>query len=100
MAFTYKRLNAPGSGSGGSVTPSITSFVNGDWTGPASGEYSITVTEATHGKGSNPTVTVYEDNTGTFERVEPSIELNASGDVTISVTETPDLRFEGKIIIL
>jgi len=69
-----------------------------DWTFNL-GFYEHTVSAATHGKGLNPEVQVYELNGAIYEMTIPSILVNASGDVTIQINQTPDLRFTGKLII-
>jgi hypothetical protein len=92
-----------GSGSGGGSGPAertSTSFTNVTWTGPSGGEYTITITAGTHGKGINPNVMVYETNGANFDQTFPSVQINASGDVSIKVSETPDNRFNGKILII
>jgi hypothetical protein len=72
----------------------------GDWGSPVSGQYSLTILASTHGMGPNPIVEVLEDMTTHFEVVIPDmIKINASGDVTVVVPETPDLRFLGKVLI-
>lgn len=105
MAVTYKRVLLAGAelidggGSGSETPPYVQTFITGSWTGPTSGQYTITVPESTHGKGTSPMVQVYETSGAISDQVTAFIRLNASGDVSIIVTETPDLRFEGKIII-
>lgn len=83
---------------GTSNPPYVASFTNGSWV--LSGDmYELQVAESSHIKGINPTVQVYEDIAGVFEEVETIIEINTSGDVKILVSQVPDLRFSGKIII-
>jgi hypothetical protein len=83
---------------GQATPPSVTSFIVGDWVAD-SGDYSITILESSHIKGSNPSAQVFEDNGVEFEEVEVLIELSNNGDTKILVSQTPDLRFAGKIII-
>lgn len=85
-------------GGGGGTPPHTESFIVGDWINNVD-SYIYTVLEADHDKGINPSVEVYEDVAGNFEEVETGIEVNSSGDITISVLLTPDLRFSGKIVI-
>lgn len=88
-------------GTGGSTTAAryIKSFNStSDWT-LLGDDYTITVAESTHGKGTSPEVHTYLDN-GTLEEVEVAVIINGSGDVTIAVTASPDNRFQGKLIIL
>ena len=75
-------------------------FVSGDWVGPSSGFYTLSILGATHGKGINPLIQVYELNGGDYELVDVSTSVDSlNGDVTLGVVETPDERFDGKIII-
>ncbi len=62
-------------------------------------QYIFTVTAITHEKN-NPTVTVYEENGANFDEVTASIKILANKDVQLIVPQTPDLRFNGKLIIL
>ena len=105
MSFGYNPLTGQfdllGTGGGG-PSPSgpaerhVGTFNNTtDWT-LNTGLYELTVTAATHGKGVTPNVLVYETVGLTFELVNTVVILNASGDVTIQVTSTPDNRFNGK----
>jgi hypothetical protein len=72
----------------------------GDWTGPSGGFYTLTILASTHGKGTSPSVQCYVSSGSDFESITPdSIILNSSGDVTISIPSSPDLRLLGKIAI-
>lgn len=73
-------------------------FTTGTWTGPVSNSYSLTVLAGLHGK-TEPSVQVFELVGGNYEQVDCSVSINANKDVTISVNQIPDLRFNGKIII-
>jgi hypothetical protein len=101
MAVTVKRLFYRGTGTSASVAPRYSSSFNnaGAWTLDGS-SYTITILESVHDKGTSPTVTAYEDDTITFQEVDVSISVNAIGDVTMSVTSSPDNRFSGKIVII
>lgn len=101
MAVTYKKVVLSGAEfiSGGSSTPYVQTFLPIDWVGPASGEYSITIPQTMHNKGATPTVQVYEVNGSDSDQVVAFIRLSDTGDVIIIVSETPDLRFEGKVLI-
>jgi len=72
-----------------------------DW-GSASGNlYSITVAAATHGRGLNPEVTVERDDGTNYIPVWLRHRtVKANGDVVISVPETPDLRFAGRLRLI
>jgi len=68
-----------------------------DWTLNVD-QFEIEVLEATHNKGLLPFVMVLDSNEDLVE-VFTNIDTT-TGDVLISVPTNPDLRFEGKIIIL
>jgi hypothetical protein len=70
-----------------------------DWGSPSGGLYTLTITAATHGKGTNPSVEVLEQNGLVYQSVGVTYILNASGDVSIEVLQTPNNRFAGKLII-
>lgn len=74
-------------------------FVSGDWSAPSAGYRTLTVTAATHGRGTNPTVKILEDIAGDFDEVIPDrIRINASGDVEFRIVD--GLEFDGKYIIV
>lgn len=75
-------------------------FVIGDWVGPSGGEYSLTIPEASHLKGVNPHIFVFEDVGGFFEEVTVSITVANTGTIVLRVLEVPDLRFAGKLTII
>ena len=89
------------SGGPGVQTPNYSqTFIVGDWSGPVSGYYSLVILAATHGKGLNPVVQTFLLNGSDYEEVETSITVDQlTGNVTLGVVETPDGRFEGKVII-
>lgn len=71
------------------------------WGSPAAGEYSLLVAAATHGRGSNPTIQIFESVLGNLDKVEPnSITVDNVGNVTITTLENPDTRFSGLIVII
>lgn len=107
MAVTWNPLNPFGldfTGAGGSGGPAgryISSFnATTDWGSPSGGNYSITITNATHARGVNPNIQVFENIAGVFSQVGVEINVNGSGDVTIKVNQVPDLRFAGVILII
>lgn len=70
----------------------------GDWVGPSAGEYTLTVAYSFHGI-TNPKAVCYESNGANFEQVIVPTTVNASNDIIITVNETIDARFLGKIVI-
>lgn len=73
----------------GAYTASISSS---NWTGSAA-PYTYTITAATHGKGNNPTASVYD---ASGNKVSVGINVSAAGTVTLSST----VKFGGKIVII
>jgi hypothetical protein len=103
VAFIYKAINpAVSGGGGGSSDPYVSSFNAGvSWGSPSGGVYSIAIPESTHEKGQHPIVQVFELSGGIYEAVTMnSIDVDSSGNITITVTEVLDARFQGKIVIL
>lgn len=63
-------------------------------------EYELSITAGTHGKGINPSISVYEQVGLNFELVNVSITVDALGNITLRVSATPDNRFEGAVLII
>lgn len=95
------QLDATGSGGGGggSVVKYSATFLIAAWT-LNSGMYEYSVPQSTHAAGTSPNVQVFQLVTSNYEFVQPAVIVNASGDITLQVTSSPDLRFDGKIIVL
>ena len=62
-------------------------------------KYKLTVTAATHGRGASPILQVYQENGLNFDEVLTGVETTPAGNITVTVSSSPDLRFAGKIII-
>ena len=97
-------LDFTGSGGGGggpvSQTPNyVHSFTSANFTGPGGGFYTLSLAAATHGKGTNPVVQIYETNGANFEQVFAFCQIDGSGNITMKVTASPDSRFSGKLIV-
>lgn len=69
------------------------------WGLPSAGEYTLTVPVATHGKGQNPIVQILELSGSDYVTVAISHKVDSLGNIIIQVSETPDLRFNGKVIV-
>lgn len=71
-----------------------------DWGTAGGGYYTITVTEATHGRGVNPNIQFYEDvGAGVLHEVTPDRSVvAANGDSSFRVPEVPDLRYAGQVV--
>lgn len=74
----------------GNAAPVVRNFVIADWTSGAGGTYEYIVDD--HGRGNNPSVTVYE---GT-DIVELDMSISSDGTITLSVPDA-SIRFDGKI---
>lgn len=91
-------INFRATGGGGPSSPHVFEFVVGDWVLNVD-VYEISILADDHIKGINPSAQVFENILSDFEEVEIGIELNIDGDITLTVPQNPDLRFDGKIII-
>lgn len=91
---------AVGGGSGPAVRYVTTFDATTSWGAPSGGNYSIVITQATHTRGTNPNVQVYEKIGADYFQLQTQVKIDAAGDITLSVNETPDLRFEGAILVL
>lgn len=80
------------------LEPYSATFNTGSWTGPTGGSYSILISSITHGKA-NPTVHIYEISGSDYIEVTTGIKIDSSNNVIITINSTPDLRFDGKLII-
>lgn len=99
------QLDFTGTGGGGGGGPaerySATFDATTSWSGPSGGNYSMVISQATHTRGTNPNIQVFELVTGNYQQIQPgSIEIDPSGDVTIFVNSSPDLRFAGAVLII
>lgn len=87
----------------GAATRYTTTFdATTSWGSASGGYYTITYTQATHLRGTSPSVRIYISDGGTgFNVVEPDQSNVASnGDVSFRVPDSPDLRFAGKIVLI
>lgn len=76
-----------------------TTFNNtSDWTLNGS-NYELTILSATHGKA-NPVTQTYEIIAGVEDMVFPTIIKTAINEVILQVSQVPDNRYNGRIIIL
>ena len=85
-------------GGGGSTVKYVKTVVLGDWTGPSAGEYTLIIPFAFHAIV-NPEIVCYETNGAGFDQILMAANIDASNNITISVPQTPDSRFVGKIVI-
>lgn len=77
----------------------VNSFSTVDWTGPVLGLYSLSYPQATHLKGVNPTIDIYEFIASVYSPIDAPTEIDVSGNIILQVSQSPDLRFNGIIII-
>lgn len=71
-----------------------------EWGTAAGGYYTITVTAATHGIGSNPVVSVQQLTGSDYLVVDvDELKIFSNGNVSVRVPETPNLRFAGRLVI-
>ena len=65
-----------------------------------SGNYEYTVLAATHGNKLNPVIETFETIAGENYLIFPTIIRNSTNDIILQVTQVPDNRYTGRIIIL
>jgi len=73
-----------------------------DWGSASGGYYTISVTGAVHGRGTNPMIQYYEVVGGNQIQVTPdqSSVASATGNLSFRVPDSPDLRYAGKVIFI
>lgn len=72
-----------------------------DWGSPSAGYYTISTTEATHGRGTTPSITFYKDvGSGVLNQVLVKSVLQTNGDSTFLVPEDPNGRYAGKAVYI
>ena len=100
--FDFTGSNGGGGGGGGPAERYTDTFnATTDWGSPSAGEYTITIPAATHGRGSIPSVMVFELTGGVYEVVGiNTLQIDLSGNVSLKVLETPDNRFAGLVLII
>lgn len=76
----------------------VESFATGDWSLNVD-HYELSIPEVTHGVGTDPKVQVFELSGAVYDLVDLEVEVTATGDIIIKVSQSPDLRFTGKIVI-
>ncbi len=69
-----------------------------DWTGPVANVYTLTILASLHGI-TNPIVTCYESNGVSYDLLLTGVNVDASNNITLTASQTPDTRFIGKIVI-
>ena len=104
MANTYKRINIAsptgGGGGGGSASLFEQTFVPSDFT-IIGGNYRLTILETVHQMTGNNIVKVQELVGSNYRDIEVDVFVSSlSGDVSIEVSQSPDLRFTGRILII
>lgn len=73
-------------------------FLIADW-GLSGGDYTITIPSGVHGKGTEPKAIVYEKSGSDYIQTGVEVKTSSAGLITLSVNASPDLRFDGKIIV-
>ena len=88
-----------------SIQSSITKYsrifnATDDWGNLSNGSYSISILESDHNMGSMPVIQLEQSSNNVYTILEPSIvTIGNNGDITLTVTSSPDNRFSGLIII-
>lgn len=92
-------MDAVGGGGGSGNPPYTSSFLVGNWSLDG-GVYKIQVLESTHGLGTEIQVQVFEKVGSDYRQLEVDVFITTAGDITLSISSSPDLRFEGKLTIV
>jgi len=85
------------------LSPYIQDFNNNsDWGSPSGGFYTITIPESTHQRGAILwSVGIYQVSGGDLILTQVNeLIIDGSGNVSFNVTEDPDGRFAGRVLIL
>lgn len=98
MAVIIKRLGFATISSTSPGAKYTRSFNMGDWTLNGA-DYELTVLSAVHTKGTNLQIQVYQQNGADYEEVIVGINVLSNGNVVLTVSSTPDARFNGKVLI-
>jgi len=103
LANTYNNINIASESSGGvpgeSNPPYAATVSVSSWSDNGS-EYEFNVPQSTHSRGAVLAVQTYELDGSDYSEVEVNTIVNTSGDVKITISSSPDLRFDGRIIIV
>ena len=71
-----------------------------DWGVASGGYYTITILQGTHNKGTDPVIQVFELNGTDYDVVDTTVFIDSiTNAISIKALETPDSRFQGKIVI-
>lgn len=81
--------------SGSGATYKVDKNATTDWGSASGGEYTITIAAGTHGKGTQPDISIYRVVSG--QRIPATAEFStniavSNGDITIKVPDSPDGR--------
>lgn len=93
---------ATGSGPAPVQSPNYVQTFNAttDWGSSLGGFYTIVIPVSTHGKGSNPVIQVFELIGSDYDIVDTTIFIDSiTSSISIKSLQSPDSRFQGKIII-
>jgi hypothetical protein len=87
-------------GSGGLPNFEQTFNATTDWGSPSAGYYTITIPAATHLRGANPVIQVFELVGSDYDVIDTTIFIDSlTNAISIKSLQSPDSRFAGKIII-
>lgn len=90
------------SGGPGSQSPNYVQTFNAttDWGSPSGGFYTITIPLASHAKGNNPVIQIFELIGSDYDIVDTTTFIDSgTSAISIKALQSPDSRFQGKIVI-
>jgi len=97
MANTYQSINLDAAS--GTTQPAIPiAILVSEW-GVVGSDYEIEIAQSTHNRGTSPQVQVFEKVLTDYVEVVVDILVKSNGNIVIKVSQTPDLRFEGRVVI-
>lgn len=94
---TKKATFKPNSGPVGELSKTLT-FTTGNWNDGGS-FYFINILKSWHNLSSTPDLIAQEIIGGNYVTVGVEWYVNNIGDITVKVSKTPDLRFNGRFIV-
>jgi hypothetical protein len=94
-------VEASGGGGGVQLPNYVQTFnTTTDWGSASGGYYTITIPLASHTKGNNPVIQVFELVGSDYDVVDTTIFIDSvTSAISIKALQSPDSRFQGKIVI-
>lgn len=99
--FDFTRAAGGGGGGGPAERYTLSFNATTDWGAASGGFYTITVLESAHTRGVTPMFGIYELVAAQYQLVTvDQAQMDGSGNISFRVTDSPDLRFAGLILVI